>query len=232
MVIVVFSNNLLLDAQWKLLLEIKQTHHINTEIRQQGQVIHIMPLRSPGSVLPAGSTSGHGHNLPEPSTANTSTGASRAHPPVTEKGAASPPPGRLTTLHLLEQIYTSLVSVSSESGTEMFVVADVQLVIGWNSWRHGATERWTANCSKSNTEEWELLFWKLKRTRFIVCYSNTVTWGGNYTSFYFCFTFHPVWSILGSTNKYSFEQHSDRQHSFLMTGQLFVASSWVTEMSP
>ncbi len=102
-----------------------------------------MQLGSPGSVLAAGSTSGHGHHLPGSSTANTPTVASSTHPPVTERVAAAPPPGRLTTLNLLERNCTSLsrVAVSSESATKMFAVADEQLMFGLNYWRNVVPER-------------------------------------------------------------------------------------------
>lgn len=61
-----------------------------------------MRLCSPGSVLAAGSTSGHGCNLPEKSTEGTQRVASSTHPLSVQKGAAVPPLGRLTKLQKLE----------------------------------------------------------------------------------------------------------------------------------
>ena len=107
--------------------------------------IQFTPLHSPGSVLAAGGTAGHGHNLPELSTANTPTAASRTHPPGTERRTATPPAGTLTTLHRPGGRRTGLsrVAVSSEcseSGTNMFPVADEQLVFGLKCWSDGGRE--------------------------------------------------------------------------------------------
>lgn len=91
-------------------------------------------LHSPGSVLAAGSTSGHERSLPEPSTVNTPAGTSSTHPPARHLGAAAPPPGRLTTLCQMEQNCTNLsrVAVSTEPGAKMCDVADHQLVFDLN----------------------------------------------------------------------------------------------------
>lgn len=140
-VIPAFSYDFLLRPQRSLPLELKQSRWINMmydkKHRAEYREIQLMGLRSPGSVLAAGSTSGHGRRLPQPSTAHTPTGASSTHPPVTERGAAAPPPGRPTTRHQPQLNCTSLswVEVSSESSgsvTKMFPVADQQLLFGLN----------------------------------------------------------------------------------------------------
>lgn len=142
----VFSHNLLLYLQWRFSLELKQSHCINkTQLNTPtgSREIQLMWLHRPASVLATGSTSGYGCSLPEPTTANTLTGASSIHTSVTERGAAVLPPGRPTTLHLLEQNCTSPSggTVYSGSVTKMFAVAEKQLVFGWNCWSNGATER-------------------------------------------------------------------------------------------
>lgn len=145
-VIPVFSCNLLLRPQRSLPLQLRAKSLNKHDIRFKQSRVRFSSggCVQPGSVLAAGSTSGHGRKLPQPSTAHTPTGASSTHPLVTDRGAAAPPPGRPTTLHLLRLSCASLswVEVSSESSgsvTEMFPVADEQLPLGLSCDRAGET---------------------------------------------------------------------------------------------